>query len=397
VARRWTGSARHWRISTGRHRRFLSRIRRNEDQDMTSTTDDFDAGPARDAEPVPRRKPRIALMGEFSAGKSTLTNLMLGRPAIPTKVTATQLPPVWVEAGEAEAWREAVDGSRHPLDPDRLEAVPVAETAFLHLYMQAEVLEVCDLIDTPGISDPNMAAEVWQRAAEEADGVIWLTHATQAWRQSEAAVWDQMPESLRSRSLLLVTRIDKLLTESDRARVLHRVRRETAGKFRTVLPISLIQALAAGEDADKWAASGGEAFSDALLELIEEIERRLRLEGDPRARRSPAGRPAPQAALAEKAALVAPPPAAEPPARPALRAVERPLPPTPAEIETQNLRAALAPEPPQPASHGLRVVSNDADGPAAAQRAPTPRRVTPAAPSRMSDTAGALRPIRPGE
>jgi len=33
------------------------------------------------------RRPRIALMGEFSAGKSTLSNLLLGARPLPEKVT----------------------------------------------------------------------------------------------------------------------------------------------------------------------------------------------------------------------------------------------------------------------------------------------------------------------
>ena len=42
------------------------------------------------------RRPRIALMGEFSAGKSTLANLMVGSDPVPMQVVATQLPPVWI-------------------------------------------------------------------------------------------------------------------------------------------------------------------------------------------------------------------------------------------------------------------------------------------------------------
>ena len=145
------------------------------------------------------------------------------------------------------------------------------------MFLKAEVLELCDIIDTPGISDPNMAPEIWQRAATEADGVLWLTHATQAWRQSEAAVWESMAESLAETSLLLVTRIDKILTERDRMRVLARVRKETDGEFRNVLPISVIQALAADGDLEAWQASGGEAFSEALLDIIAVIERRIRV------------------------------------------------------------------------------------------------------------------------
>ncbi|MCR8725022.1 dynamin family protein [Frigidibacter sp. ROC022] len=335
---------------------------------MTYDSNDFpqanQTAPAGDAAPdtreeMPVRKPRIALMGEFSAGKSTLMNLMLGRPAVPTKVTATQLPPVWIAYGDSAPWREDLAGNRHPVDPEHLDEVPLHDTAFIRLFLETEVLEVCDLIDTPGISDPNMPPEVWQRAADEADGVIWLTHATQAWRQSEAAVWDEMPEGLRPRSLLLVTRFDKLLNQHDRDRVLHRASRETAGLFRAVLPISLTQALAAGDDSGKWADSGGEAFSDALLELIGEIEQRLRTEGVLERVRRPevAVAPAPAGDMPQEA----PAEDAEPgPGRPMLRAVEPDglTPPNPGDA----LRAALHHTPAPRPTTGLRVVSPPDEG-----------------------------------
>nr|WP_300975939.1 dynamin family protein [Yoonia sp.] len=69
----------------------------------------------------PPRKPRIALMGEFSAGKSTLSNLLLGARPLPEKVTATRLAPVWMSYGDTPAYRVLVDGSTEPVSLDQLE------------------------------------------------------------------------------------------------------------------------------------------------------------------------------------------------------------------------------------------------------------------------------------
>ena len=137
-----------------------------------------------------RRKPRIALMGEFSAGKSTLSNLLMGQSPLPEKVTATRLSPVWISYGTNAPYRVDVDGTTEPVSIDRLEDIPVEQTRNIRLFLEADILEVCDLIDFPGISDPNMSSNVWERMLTEVDAVIWCTHATQAWRQSEAAVWD---------------------------------------------------------------------------------------------------------------------------------------------------------------------------------------------------------------
>jgi hypothetical protein len=286
------------------------------------------------APPTPKthaapRKPRIALMGEFSAGKSTLTNLLIGDTRIPMRVTATQLPPVWLSHGTEAPYREDLSGQRYPIDGPSIDGIPVRDTAFIRLFVEAEVLEVCDIIDTPGISDPNMPAEIWQRAAHEADGVIWLTHATQAWRQSEAAVWNDMPDTLRPYSMLLVTRIDKLLTERDRERVLARIGKEAGPLFREILPISLIQALEAGDSNPAlWEKSGGATFSEALLSLIGDLQRKIRLEGDrPVLRRTPAPAPAVEAEALPprrevlRIKLVDVPDAASPAAEPAPDAV----------------------------------------------------------------------------
>lgn len=217
------------------------------------------------------RKPRIALMGEFSAGKSTLSNLLLGARPLPEKVTATRLSPVWISSGTQDPYRVDVDGSTAPVSLDNLEDIPVEQTRNIRLFLESDILEVCDLIDFPGISDPNMSSDVWERMLPEVDGVIWCTHATQAWRQSESAVWNNMPNAVRDHSILLITRYDKLTTDRDRGRVMKRVERETNSQFSGVYPISLLQALKAGEDHDLWDKSGAGPFVQRLIAMIDTL------------------------------------------------------------------------------------------------------------------------------
>lgn len=216
-------------------------------------------------------KPVIALMGEFSAGKSTLSNLLIRTKVLPVNVTATQLPPVWISKGDEEPYRVALDGGEYDIDLAKLDQVKVHDTAYIRIFHDAPLLDACDIIDMPGISDPNMDADVWQRVIPFADAVIWCTHATQAWRQSEAAVWSMLPDALYKQSLLLLTRMDKILNDRDRMRVVKRVGRETQGLFRGLFPISLLRALEARDDREKWAVSGAEDFFNELEAIIADV------------------------------------------------------------------------------------------------------------------------------
>jgi hypothetical protein len=217
------------------------------------------------------RKPRIAIMGEFSSGKSTLCNVLMGARPLLEKVTATQLPPVWLSYGPDDAYTMGLDGHAYDLDLAELEDVSLETTEHVRIFMKSDILRYCDLIDMPGISDPSMSSEVWERMAHLADGVLWCTHATQAWRQSESGVWSTFPAEMRRNSILLITRFDKIIGDSDKSKVVKRVAAETEGLFADVFPVSLLQAMRAGEDEEKWAMSGADAFATALFETIHRI------------------------------------------------------------------------------------------------------------------------------
>ncbi len=214
------------------------------------------------------RKTRLAFMGEFSAGKSTLSKLFLGNAPLPVRVTATRLPPIWISYGDDAAIAVDHDGSERVIDIEDLETICVDETRMIRLYNRSETLEICDLIDMPGISDPSMSSDVWLSMIEHVDSVVWCTQATQAWRQSEAAAWDLIAGRTNGDNILLVTQVDKLRADRDVERVLKRVRKETEGLFKAVYPLSIIEAINAGDDVTKWQESGAADFVDHLVELL---------------------------------------------------------------------------------------------------------------------------------
>lgn len=213
-------------------------------------------------------KTRLAFMGEFSAGKSTLSKMFLGNAPLPVQVTATRLPPVWMSYGDEAAFAVGHDGTETPIAPDDINDVCLEDTKLIRLFSRSETLEICDLIDMPGISDPSMSSQVWMSVLDEIDCVVWCTLATQAWRQSEAATWDLVQERTNGNNILLLTQVDKLRSDRDVNRVLTRVRKETEGLFKAVYPIAVLDAINAGEDYSKWQASGAAEFVDHLVDLL---------------------------------------------------------------------------------------------------------------------------------
>ena len=217
------------------------------------------------------RKPTFALMGEYSAGKSSLLNLLLGMTFLRTQVTATNMPVVWLTHGATpRAQMLSHDGALSPAEMADFTKQGTSDCLLLRLELPADILQRCDIIDTPGISDPRLAAGSLGYLGEFIDFAIWCSAANQAWRQTEKAMWTSLPKGLRDNSLMALTRADTIKQYADLRKVVKRCEREAAGLFRDFIPIGTKQAIAALSDEgtvtdhDGWRSSNADVFTFAL-------------------------------------------------------------------------------------------------------------------------------------
>ncbi|WP_145107657.1 dynamin family protein [Cereibacter sediminicola] len=190
-------------------------------------------------------RPRIMIAGEFSSGKTRLVNALLGHEILPSSVTSTALPPVWIRHGDGAPECVRLDGQVQAFAsvPELVAHVQAVDLDRIHhcrICHPHPLLERFDLIDTPGNSDPNIPAASWERMVAEADMIVWCSPAVQAWRQSERSAWLSLPEAVTGPGLLLLSQADKLADPDDRDKVMRRVLREAEGLFASVRMASFL-------------------------------------------------------------------------------------------------------------------------------------------------------------
>lgn len=175
---------------------------------------DFDTWP--DIAQVERdldRPLRVAIVGEFNAGKSSLINALIGEDVAPVGVlptTATLNHLVW--APDRFARIERSDGGPDRVVPHAelrraLGEVPPEHVRRVGIYAPLELLRKLELVDTPGFNAPDSAHAASARAAfRQAHVALWLLDATQPLKDSERVVL----EEIREQGLPLVVLLNKL-------------------------------------------------------------------------------------------------------------------------------------------------------------------------------------------
>ena len=222
------------------------------------------------------KPPRIVLLGEFNAGKSTLANALIGAAVLPTSVHANTRVPLLIHYSETPVLTyEDHDRVRRPLAMAAVEDLAQGKARMLRVGLPLPRLKSFELIDTPGLANGTAGVdELGLEACRRSHIAVWCTVATQAWKASERAVWMGLPSRLRQRSLLAVTHQDAVHSERDCQRLMARLDAEAAGHFGGIAMVAACEAQlatvqsAAGDAAARWADGRGRELEIGLQNAI---------------------------------------------------------------------------------------------------------------------------------
>lgn len=231
---------------------------------------------------VLRTRPvRVAIVGEFNAGKSTFINAFMGADVAPTGVLPTTatlhhlryapdplakiffFPPSSPGAPEVRDRIVPVNELRATL-----KTVDAGDVKRVEILLPISSLTQIEILDTPGFNAPDPRhAEAARSAFEEADFAIWLLDASQPMKKSEESVLAEA----RSHDLpiqILLNKADRLRPE-DLEKVMDMVRGSlaTAGLTSWREPLALSARLAlAGRlgDASALESSGWPKIQELL-------------------------------------------------------------------------------------------------------------------------------------
>ena len=225
---------------------------------------------------------KVAIMGEFNAGKSTLINAYLGEDVVPMGVLPTTAHLNVIKYGARRVARIILK-DRGPREVaygsvrEEIERLGDQIDHFEFLYPHPQ-LRMVHFVDTPGF---NAAEEEHERIATEAlgsaDAILWLVDSNQALSETQRRVLGKV-EGGTEKTLVLLNKVDNL-DDADERELLEYLEEGIGSLVYKILPFSALLALQArGEalresrdpDPERLAEARWGGFSQALeVDLIE--------------------------------------------------------------------------------------------------------------------------------
>ena len=207
---------------------------------------------------------RVVVAGEVRAGKSAFINVLargvilpnltgdLG--SLPTVVRHSDTPWLGVKGEDGKITR--IDDLNDPKLQDCAELLIGAQMPHLSTF---EIVEV-PFSHEGDVSDDSLDL------MNSADVLVWMTIGSQAWRLSEQSIVNRLDDGAGKHRLLVVSRSDKLRSQTDRDKIKGRLERETVDYFDEIFFMhgrgDLINK--SGQDEDAWEKTVGRSFFATL-------------------------------------------------------------------------------------------------------------------------------------
>ena len=203
--------------------------------------------------------PLVAVMGEYSVGKSSFINALVRRPGLlPTGDGVTTGTITVLRHGEQERMRAVFKNGRviesdslQPVDRFVREADGEERKGLHHVdvFVRSEVLRRVSVVDSPGLNAPFPEHKAITEAfLDEADAICFLFNVENTGKSEEAAFLDKLRQHSR-KAVGVVNQID-LVNASDAREVVDAVGTDFPGVFATVLGVSARRALDGIERSD---------------------------------------------------------------------------------------------------------------------------------------------------
>jgi predicted GTPase len=194
---------------------------------------------------------RVAIVGQFSSGKSTFLNAILSNNILPTGIIPVTSKINYIKYGKDI--RLAVsfkDGSEQFYDVSSIATFTDSRSKnetdsidYLTLYYPLDLLKNIIFVDTPGLNSTSDAdTETTKNILDNVDCIIWLTSAGNAAQKTEKDVVKEIINNYSAKSLCIINQKDQL-DETDLADVISHVNEQFGQYFSKIEAISAKQAL----------------------------------------------------------------------------------------------------------------------------------------------------------
>lgn len=225
----------------------------------------------------------IMVMGEFSTGKSTFINALVGKEIAAVGVLPTTAVITKLCYGENEQvvvhYRDGSSREYSPEEFHRLTAEADAQSNaeheqidYVERAMPLPVLRDMTIIDSPGLNALKEAhIEATRRFVAKADTVLWMISAEKAASDTEYQSIEQLTPRLKP--IVIVNKMDTFDEEEESGgpeSFLQNIRAKLKDKVQAVIGISAEYAFKGKteNDAEKLAASNFSAFDDTVTNVI---------------------------------------------------------------------------------------------------------------------------------